>query len=137
MPGIGPRAGRAGAAGRRLAGVGERPRPRRPCRCRGIGWSGAGFGLADVEQAVAVRPESVFRLASISKPITAVAVMQLVERGLVSLEDPIQKLTCRDFARPAGRGAVAYLLTHTSGIRHLPGNEFASRAVVLLVRSRA
>ena len=45
-----------------------------------------GFGTADLEQQVPVRTETVFRIASISKPITATAVMQLVERGLVSLD---------------------------------------------------
>jgi serine beta-lactamase-like protein LACTB, mitochondrial len=84
-----------------------------------------GFGLADVEQGVMVRPESVFRIASISKPITAVAVMQLVERGLVSLEDPIQKYVPSYPRKPQGEIRIRHLLTHTSGIRHYKGNEFS------------
>ena len=40
-----------------------------------------GFGEADVENHVATTPETVFRLASLSKPLTAVAVMQLAEAG--------------------------------------------------------
>src|SRR5262245_40079318 len=43
------------------------------------------FGLADVENAVPVQTGTMFRLASVSKPITATAVMQLVERGSVDL----------------------------------------------------
>ncbi len=86
-----------------------------------------GFGLADIEQNVAVRPESVFRIASISKPIAAVAVMQLVERGLVSLEDPIQRFVPSFPRKPQGEIRIRHLLTHTSGIRHYRGNEMNSR----------
>lgn len=84
-----------------------------------------GFGLADVEQAVPVRPETVLRIASISKPITATAVMQLVERGLVSLDDPIQKYVPSYPRKPQGEIRVRHLLTHTSGIRHYRGSEFS------------
>lgn len=84
-----------------------------------------GFGIADVEQGVMVRPESVFRIASISKPITAVAVMQLVERGLVSLDDPVQKYVPAYPRKPQGEIRIRHLLTHTSGIRHYRGNEFS------------
>lgn len=84
-----------------------------------------GFGLADVEQNVPVRPETVFRLASISKPITAVAVMQLVERGLVNLDDPIQRYVPSFPRKPQGEVRVRHLLTHTSGIRHYRGSEFS------------
>ena len=45
-----------------------------------------GFGLADLSSRERVQPDSLFRIASISKPITAVAVMQLVARGKVSLD---------------------------------------------------
>jgi len=84
-----------------------------------------GFGTADVELGAPVRPESVFRTASISKPITAVAVMQLVERGLVSLDDPIQKYVPSFPRKPQGEIRIRHLLSHTSGIRHYKGNEFS------------
>jgi len=45
-----------------------------------------GFGWADREANGAVQPQSLFRIASISKPITAVAVMQLCEQGKLNLE---------------------------------------------------
>ena len=48
-----------------------------------------GFGWADVEAKKPVQPESLFRLASISKSITAVAVMRAVEQGCLSLDDKI------------------------------------------------
>jgi serine beta-lactamase-like protein LACTB len=86
-----------------------------------------GSGLADVEQSVPVRPESVFRIASISKPIAATAVMQLVERGLVSIEDPIQRYVPSFPRKPQGEIRLHHLLTHTSGIRHYRGNEMNSR----------
>lgn len=83
-----------------------------------------GFGMADLEQMVPVRPETVFRIASISKPITATAVMQLVERGLVSLDDPIQKYVPGFPRKLQGEVRIRHLLTHTSGVRHYRGNEF-------------
>jgi N-acyl-D-amino-acid deacylase len=48
-----------------------------------------GFGYADVEQKTPARPTSLFRIASISKPFTAVAVLQLVEQGKLSLDDKV------------------------------------------------
>src|SRR5262249_9005879 len=48
-----------------------------------------GFGWADVEKQEPVEPAALFRIASISKPITAVAVMQLVEQGKLGLDDKI------------------------------------------------
>lgn len=46
-----------------------------------------GFGLADVETNSQVTASSLFRIASLSKPITAVAILQLVEQGKLKLED--------------------------------------------------
>ncbi len=83
-----------------------------------------GFGHADLEQNVPVRPDTVFRIASISKPITATAVMQLVERGLVSIEDPIQRYVPAFPRKPQGEIRLKHLLSHTSGIRHYRGSEF-------------
>ena len=45
-----------------------------------------GYGLADVERDVIVQPGSLFRLASLSKPITAIAALKLVEEGLLDLD---------------------------------------------------
>ena len=46
-----------------------------------------GYGLADVENEELVQPDSLFRIASISKPITAVAVLKLMEDGLLDLDE--------------------------------------------------
>ncbi|MDP1569956.1 MAG: serine hydrolase domain-containing protein [Vicinamibacterales bacterium] len=91
-----------------------------------VAWA-AGFGQADVENDVPVRPESVFRIASISKPMAAVAVMQLVERGRVVLDDPIQKYVPAYPSKGEQVVTVRHLLTHTSGIRHYRPGEMESR----------
>jgi N-acyl-D-amino-acid deacylase len=46
-----------------------------------------GYGLADVEASEPVQPTSLFRIASVSKPITTVAILTLVDAGLLSLDD--------------------------------------------------
>lgn len=48
-----------------------------------------GFGNADVEKGEAVQPAALFRIASVSKPITAVAIMQMVEKGKLGLDDRV------------------------------------------------
>lgn len=48
-----------------------------------------GFGYADVENKTRVEPDSLFRIASLSKPITAVAILQLVERNRLRLIDKV------------------------------------------------
>ena len=48
-----------------------------------------GYGYADIGAKKQVQPTSMFRIASISKPITAVAIMQLVEQGKLKLEDRV------------------------------------------------
>ena len=48
-------------------------------------------GLRDIENALPVDGDTIFRLASMTKPVVAVCVMILEERGMLSLDDPIQK----------------------------------------------
>ena len=82
-----------------------------------------GFGYADVESKAPVRPNSLFRIASISKPITAVAVLHLVERGKLKLDDrAFEKLALKAVLegddRPDPRLkkiTVRELLHHTGG----------------------
>jgi serine beta-lactamase-like protein LACTB len=87
-----------------------------------LAWEGAA-GQADVENAVPATADSVYRIASISKPIAATAIMQLVERGAVSLDDPVRKYL--PFFPDKGGLAltIRHLLTHTSGIRHYKPGE--------------
>src|SRR5687767_6014771 len=51
-----------------------------------------GFGYADVENKTPVQPDALFRLASVSKPITGVAIMKLVEDGKLRLDDRVTPL---------------------------------------------
>ncbi len=48
-----------------------------------------GVGYADVENETPVQPDALFRIASVSKPITGVAIMKLVEEGKLALDDPV------------------------------------------------
>lgn len=77
----------------------------------------AGFGKADIENDVPAKPDTVYRLASISKTITAVAAMQLVEQGKLDLEAPIQKYV-PGFPKKEWPITIRHLLCHQSGIRH-------------------
>ena len=87
-------------------------------------WSKA-YGIADVEHAVPVKTETVFRLASTSKPLTAVAVMQLVERGKIDLDAPVQKYVPA-FPVKSAPITTRQVLGHLSGIRHYRGDEYDS-----------
>jgi CubicO group peptidase (beta-lactamase class C family) len=81
-----------------------------------------GYGLADLENFVPAKANTVYRLASVSKPITAVAVMQLVEKGKIDLDAPVQKYV-PSFPQKSYPITIRELLTHTSGIRHYKGDE--------------
>jgi CubicO group peptidase (beta-lactamase class C family) len=86
-----------------------------------IAWA-RGFGLADVENEVEARPDTVYRIASISKPISATAILQLLENGRLSLDDPLAKHVPSFPDRGLGV-TLRHLLTHTSGIRHYKAGE--------------
>ncbi|MCY4628910.1 MAG: serine hydrolase [Acidobacteria bacterium] len=79
-------------------------------------WSGAS-GLADVENGVPATADSVYRIASISKPVAGVALMQLVDRGAVDLDAEVQTYFPA-FPEKEHPVTVRHLMTHTSGIRH-------------------
>lgn len=76
----------------------------------------AGYGDADVELAVANEPRTVFRLGSITKQFTSMAIMILQSRGLLSVDDTLSKYL-PDFPQ-AGRITIRELLTHTSGVHN-------------------
>src|ERR1700749_178445 len=75
-----------------------------------------GYGLANLELNMPVRPEMVFRIASITKQFTAVAVMMLVEQGKLSLQDSITKFF-PDYPTDGKTITIENLLTHTSGVK--------------------
>lgn len=73
-----------------------------------------GYGLANAEHNVPNTPQTVFRIGSITKQFTAVAILQLQEQGKLSVNDPISKYL-PDY--PQGdKITIHHLLTHTSGI---------------------
>ncbi len=93
------------------------------------------FGVADVATGRALATDSLFRTASMTKPITSVALMQLVEQGRLGLDDPAEKYLpeLKDLKviekfdattgayqlRPASRPpTVRHFLTHTSGLAY-------------------
>lgn len=86
-----------------------------------VRWS-HGFGRADMENGVFFTANTVWRLGSISKPITAVAAMQLVERGRLDLDAPIQKYCPAFPVRPLPITS-RQLLGHLAGIRHYKPDE--------------
>jgi CubicO group peptidase (beta-lactamase class C family) len=76
------------------------------------------YGMADQEQKVAITPQTLFRLASISKQFTAVAIMQLQEQGKLSVRD--RACTYIDNCPALWRDITIHqLLTQTSGITNL------------------
>jgi serine beta-lactamase-like protein LACTB, mitochondrial len=81
-----------------------------------LAWSG-GFGMADLENFVPATSTTLFRLASISKTITATAIMQLSERGKLDLDAEVQKY-CPAFPRKEWPITTRELLGHLGGIRH-------------------
>lgn len=88
-------------------------------------WSN-GYGVSDVENGVPARASTVYRLASVSKPITATALMQLAERGRVDLDAPVQRY-CPAFPEKQWPVTTRQVLGHLSGIRHYKSDEeFAS-----------
>jgi CubicO group peptidase (beta-lactamase class C family) len=84
-----------------------------------------GHGVADRRAADPVMEDTAFRIASISKTVTAVAVMQLWERGLIDLDAPAADYLRAYRLVPAARASrpvsVRQLLTHTAGIPALRG----------------
>lgn len=79
-----------------------------------------GAGVADIASSRPITPDTGFRIASITKTMTAVAVMQLVERGLVELDAPANTYLRAYQLVPASPehppATVRQLLTHTAGL---------------------
>jgi CubicO group peptidase (beta-lactamase class C family) len=81
-----------------------------------------GYGLANIELDVPVKPETIFQTGSVGKQFAATAVMMLVEEGKVSLDDKISKYLP---GTPPTWSAITVrnLLTHTSGIPDYTGED--------------
>jgi CubicO group peptidase (beta-lactamase class C family) len=78
-------------------------------------------GLADVASGRAMTPDALFNIMSMTKPITATAILMLQDEGKLSLADPVAKFipAFADLKTPSGKPAnltIARLMTHTSGL---------------------
>ncbi len=78
-----------------------------------------GFGMANVELRVPVKPETVFQSGSVGKQFTATAVMMLAEEGKVGLDDPLTKYFA-DAPASWKDVTVRELLSHTAGFGDYP-----------------
>jgi CubicO group peptidase (beta-lactamase class C family) len=74
-----------------------------------------GYGMANLELGVPVDPGHVFRICSITKQFTAVAILQLVDAGKVRLDDDLH-LYLPDYPTGAAKVTLAQVLGHTAGI---------------------
>lgn len=92
--------------------------------CGDTAWS-ASYGFADLEHRIPVTPETKFRVGSVSKSFTGIALGQLVEDGRLDLDDPIQTYV-PDFPVKAHPVTVRQVAGHLGGIRHYAGEEFFS-----------
>jgi CubicO group peptidase (beta-lactamase class C family) len=75
-----------------------------------------GYGMADLDQGVAISPDTVFNIASVSKQFTAFLIMLLAQAGLLSLDDDVRRHVPElpDFGKTI---TLRHLLNHTSGLR--------------------
>src|SRR5262245_45535789 len=75
-----------------------------------------GYGMADLDHDIPIKPDTVFHVASVSKQFTAMAIMLLAKQGKLSLDDKVQKYIAelREFDQPI---TIRHLLHHTSGLR--------------------
>jgi len=85
------------------------------------------FGWSDLEQKKLMKTDTIFQVMSMTKPVTATAVMICVERGLINLDDPIEnylpqfkgieiKSEDGSLRKASMKPTIRHLLTHTSGL---------------------
>jgi serine beta-lactamase-like protein LACTB len=82
-----------------------------------------GSGMIDLENQVPATGSSVYDIGSLSKAVTAIAVMQLVEEKRVALDDDVRSYV-PEFPDKGAKITIWNLLTHTSGIRHYRPTDF-------------
>ncbi|MDR0788250.1 MAG: beta-lactamase family protein [Gemmatimonadota bacterium] len=103
-----------------------------------IVWQAA-VGLSDLESGTPMRQNTIFRIYSMTKPVTAVAAMMLQEEGKFNLDDPVSKYlpefrnmvvaTDQGTRRPASEIKVRDLFLHTSGLNHRTSAPYAGAGV--------
>jgi CubicO group peptidase (beta-lactamase class C family) len=85
-------------------------------------WS-EGIGYADLDAKKPVTPQTLFRIGSVSKSVTAAGLMLLVEKGKVDLDADIHRYV-PDFADKGHPITTRQLAGHLAGVRHYKGEEF-------------
>lgn len=75
------------------------------------------FGMANLELDVPMKTDNVFRIGSLTKQFTAVAILQLIEQGKLNLQDEITRFI-PDYPVQGSKITIEHLLTHTSGIQN-------------------
>lgn len=79
-----------------------------------------GFGYADVEKRTPMTPQTLFRIASVTKLFTSTAIMQLRDQGKLRLDDPVEKylpwFKINNRFPDAPTITIHHLMTHTSGL---------------------
>lgn len=81
-----------------------------------------GAGWRDKEAGEVAEADMIHRIASISKPMTAIAILQLYEQGKIDLDAPIHTYIPEYPKHEKGTFTVRQLLTHTSGTNHYKGD---------------
>lgn len=99
------------------------------------------FGMANMELDVPMRQNMVFHIRSLTRQMTAVAILQLMEQGKLSLQDDIRKYL-PDFQALADTVTIEHLLTHTSGLPSTsvpasPGTEKTPFNLVISYKNQA
>lgn len=82
----------------------------------------AAYGFSNLEEGVPATPQTVFRIASVSKPITATALARMVGKGLLGLDDPLVQYVPE---YPDHGIRIRQLAAHTAGLRGYRGKEYA------------
>ena len=79
----------------------------------------AGFGARNVEENLPATPDTLYGIGSVTKSFVALSIMQLVEEGKISLDDPVSKYIPLEIGREGKPITIHHLLTHSSGIPSL------------------
>ncbi len=78
-----------------------------------------GFGLRDTQKILPATPDTLYGIGSITKSFVAIGIMQLVEAGKISLDDPVSKHIPFELGMPDDPITIHHLLTHSLGIPSL------------------
>lgn len=89
-----------------------------------------GYGLRDWRAGFPATPATLYGIGSITKSFTCLAIMQLQERGLLSVDDPVERHLPFDIAPGGHKVLLRHLMSHTSGIPALGYAEHVLRQVI-------